>query len=248
MSGGRVEHARDVPADIRFDGGILKGKGGVQQTAVFHHEIVDVAEPLQAFDGAVAEDEVFRVPAEIFAGYERTLDRNVFGIPEGVLRQKAGIPDRDVFRAVERVVAVEGQPLGFNVRGIHAEIIAAGDDHVLHFDAAALPERFRGVRKAHVLQLHALAASEILRRLDQAVFESDVFRVPDPRARHLEPGGILHGDVLRVPEGIFPFEHTAEEFDVLAFLQGGLPIVEDRILDIQRFLAEKGAFAREHLP
>ena len=64
-----LEHVfiRDFLCDFVDFWAVLKRKVCVQKRAVFELESVDIAKSLVAFDCAVHEAQIFRVPAQIFA-------------------------------------------------------------------------------------------------------------------------------------------------------------------------------------
>ena len=71
--------------------------------------------------------------------------------------------------------------------------------------------------------------------------------VPDAGSCHGLPDAVLHIDVLRVPERVFPLELGAVELDIAAFLEGRLAVVENCVVDFEVRSAVEGALAAEAL-
>ena len=108
-SAGRIEYAVNISDDLRVHRGIFKGKGRVQELAVFHNQVFYITHPLQALNRAVDQRQVLCVPAKVFSRNKGIVHRHIFAVPKGVLGQQTGAMDLHVFCPVEGIVAIQRQ-------------------------------------------------------------------------------------------------------------------------------------------
>ena len=137
LPGARVQDGVNPVPDVGVDvGRVLEGEPGVDEPAVHHLQVINVAESLVRLNGAVDEREVPRVPGKVLTGDIRVVDGNVLAVPEAVLGEELRVVDLDVAAAVEGVVAVEIEPVDIDVRGVHPEIVPLRGDVLEPYIAA----------------------------------------------------------------------------------------------------------------
>ena len=84
-SAGWVHHTVNFPGYFRIYRRILKSKGSIDKLAVFHHQVINVAHPLEALDGAVYKCQVLCIPAQVFTGDKRIIYCHILRVPESIL-------------------------------------------------------------------------------------------------------------------------------------------------------------------
>ena len=137
LAGARVQDRVNPVSDVGVDvSRVLEGEPRIDEPAVHHLQVINVAESLIRLNGAVDEGEVLRVPGKVLTGDVGVVDGNVLAVPEAVLGEELRVVDLDVAAAVEGVVAVEVKPVNIDVRGVHPEIVALRRDVLEPYPAA----------------------------------------------------------------------------------------------------------------
>ena len=101
----RIKDAVDGTLQIRIHTAVLKSQICIDEPAVLHHKVIDIAHALKAFYRTVYEGQILCVPPQILTRDEGIPDDDAVGVPESILAQKYGISDMKVFTAVKAVIA-----------------------------------------------------------------------------------------------------------------------------------------------
>ena len=118
--------------------------------------------------------QVAGVPAQELSVDTGIIDRHVLTFPEGVLGIEVGIPDLDIPRPLEGIVALQLQAVDFQPAAVHEDIVRTQGAHVLQHAVAAVPASLRSTVDQYAAQGHPIHFAEGLGRIDDAVLHQQV--------------------------------------------------------------------------
>ena len=198
-----ILHAADAAIDVGPKRRVLERQIAiVVHRAIFHDQILRVAQGLRTGNPAVHQLQPFRVPAEVLAVEHRVIDRHVLRIPKRVLRMNLGVADRHVTTILERIVPVLHVILDPDILTVQEKIVGTVHPDVFQVHVTAVPQRLLRVRNPHVLEPDTVHLAKHLRRLDQSVAHAQIARIPQRGAGSLRKKTFPYDEAVVMPEMI----------------------------------------------
>ena len=194
--------------DLGIHRRIFKCQSRIDQLTVFHHQIINIAHTLQTLDGTVYQCQVFCIPSQVFSGDKGIIHGYIITVPECIFGQHCCIVHFHIFYTVEGIISHQTEVFQHQILAVHAEIIAFCI-HMIQFHVLTAPQGLCRIREGHIDQFQSVTPAEILRCFDHCIVHFDPVGIPHTCACHIKPGTVLCLDVFRIPQRIFPLEHTS---------------------------------------
>lgn len=112
-----------------------------------------------------------------------------------------------------------------------AEVIP-GRGNVIQFDVSTPPKRFAGVTEGHVADIQVGGVAESLGVQHHGITHGEMVGVPNTGVSALLECTVADGDVVGIPERVFPLEQRVVDGEVAAVLQRRFAIPEGTICNV----------------